>query len=250
MIIISQLIAAAKRINTIMKMDNKDGHQWRYYNTKRSENTFEKTRKAGKYYTNCMGGVVFAGKEAGLPGEAFDWYGAPGKIVWLSEDAKRNAKKYFNIISVKTKTVKQCIADGTMQPVDIVTYMSLGHTNMFLGNNRSFDSGHAFCNGSGEGAPYEKWIGTTPYKGYKVNCLFRLKKPSVYRVQVGKYKFLDNALKKMATVKERTGFDCFYEQSGKMYYVYCGSFEQEENANARAKLLKEAGFEDVFVTGA
>lgn len=251
MITASQVIAAAKHINTVMKSDNKAGHQWRYFNSKRSENTFEKTRKAGKYYTNCMGGVAFTCKEAGLPGDALDWYGSCGKIVWTTKDAERWAKKYFNIISVKTKTVKQCIADGTLQPGDIVTYMSMSHTNMYLGNNKSFDSGHAFCNGSGEGAPYLKWIGTTPHKAYKVAFIFRLKKPKVYRVQVGEYRILDYANMKMDTVFAQTGLKCFMEtnpNTGK-HFVYCGSFEQEANANTRAKNLKGVGI-DAFVTGA
>ena len=79
MIIASQVIASAKALNKQMKADNKAGHQWRYFNNKRSENTFEKTRRAGKYYTNCMGGVAFVCKDAGIPGSALDWYGSMGK---------------------------------------------------------------------------------------------------------------------------------------------------------------------------
>lgn len=249
MIIASQVIASARALNKQMKADNKAGHQWRYFNNKRSENTFEKTRNAGKYYTNCMGGVVFACKDAGLPGNALDWYGSLGKIVWTNKDAEKNCKKIFDIIPVKTKTVRQCIADGTLQPGDIVTYMSMSHTNMYLGNNQSYDAGHAFCNGSGEGAPYLKWIGTTPYKAYKVAFILRLKKPSVYRVQVGAYSRQDYAAKKVAQIAQKTGLECFREQTDKIR-VYCGSFEQEANANARKKLLTDAGFDGVFVTGA
>lgn len=249
MIIASQVIASAKALNTQMKADNKAGHQWRYYNGRRSENTFEKTRRAGKYYTNCMGGVVFTYKDAGIPGSALDWYGSMGKIVWTASGAEKAAKKYFNIISVRNKTVKQCIEDGTLQPGDIVTYMSMSHTNMYLGNGKSFDAGHAYCSGSGEGAPYTKWIGTTPYKAYKVAYIFRLKKPSMYRVQVGSYSRQDYADKKVAQVAQRTGLKCFQEQTDKIR-VYCGSFEQEANAEAQKKLLLDAGFEGTFVTGA
>lgn len=249
MILVSEVIASMKHLNTVMKSDNKSGHQWRYYNNKRSENTFDKTRKAGKYYTNCMGGVAFSFKYAGIPGSALDWYGSLGKIVWLNKDAEKNAKKYFDIIPVKTKTVKQCIDDGTLQAGDIVTYMSMSHTNAYMGNNKSFDSGHAFCSGSGEGAAYIKWIGTTPYKGYKISYIFRLKKPSMYRVQVGSYSRQPNAVKKMAEVAQQSGFECFMEQTDKIR-VYCGSFEQESNAVARVKALTAAGVNGAFVTGA
>ena len=236
----ADLIAAMKRLNTVMKADNKAGHQWRYYNTKRSENTFEKTRKAGKYYTNCMGGVAFAAKYAGVPGNALDWYGYKGTIHWINSDAEKNCKKYFDIIPVKTKTVQQCMQDGTLKPGDIVTYMTLGHTNAYYAENKSFDAGHAFCDGSGEGAPYKKWIGTTPYKGYKVAYILRLKsKNIVYRVQIGSYVRKVNADKRVAECFKKTGFPAFHELMGDgQYHVFCGSFEVEKNANDRVAAIK------------
>ena len=238
----ADLVAAMKHLNTVMKADNKAGHQWRYYNGKRSENTFEKTRKAGKYYTNCMGGVSFAAKHAGVPGNALDWYGDKAKIHWLNENAEKNAKKYFDIIPVKTKTVKQCIADGTLRPGDVLTYMNLTHVNAYYAENKSFDTGHAFCDGSGEGAPYKKWIGTTPYKGYKVAYILRLKsKGVVYRVQINAYTRKVNADKCVAECFKKTGFPAFYELMGdNQYHVFCGSFESKANANDRVAAIRGA----------
>ena len=67
MITIQGLIAQMKRMNRVVKQDNAAGHQWRYYNSKRSEPTFARTRAAGKFFTNCMGGISFACKAAGIP---------------------------------------------------------------------------------------------------------------------------------------------------------------------------------------
>lgn len=238
----ADFIAAMKHLNTVMKQDNKNGHQWRYYNGKRSENTFEKTRKAGKYYTNCMGGVAFAAKYAGVPGNALDWYGYKGSIHWNNSDAEKNCKKYFDIIPVKTKTVQQCMKDGTLRPGDIVTYMTLGHTNAYYAENKSFDAGHAFCDGSGEGVAFKKWIGTTPYKGYKVAYILRLKsKGVVYRVQINAYTRKINADKCVAECFKKTGFPAFYElMADGQYHVFCGSFESKANANDRVAAIRGA----------
>lgn len=238
----ADFVAAMKHLNTVMKQDNKNGNQWRYYNGKRSENTFEKTRKAGKYFTNCMGGVTLAAKYAGVPGSALDWYGDKGQIHWLNKDAKKNAEKYFDIIPVKTKTVQQCMKDGTLKPGDIVTFMTLTHTNAYYAENKSFDAGHAFCDGSGEGAAFKKWIGTTPYKNYKIAYIFRLKSNGVvYRVQIGAYSRQTNADKCVAECKAKTGFQAFYEKMADgQHHVFCGSFENKENANDRVTAIRGA----------
>jgi len=238
----ADFVAAMKHLNTVMKSDNKAGHQWRYYNTKRSENTFEKTRKAGKFYTNCMGGVTFAAKYAGVPGDALDWYGYKGEIKWANASAKKKAQQYFDIISVKNKTVKQCIDDGTLRPGDILTYMTLGHTNAYYAANKSFDSGHAYCDGSGEGAPFTKWIGTTPYKGYKVAYILRLKVigRTVYRAQINAFKTEKSARNCCAKCEELTGLKAFTElMADNQWHVFCGSFESKAGAEERVRLIKK-----------
>ena len=47
MVTIQGLLAQMKRMNRVVKQDNAAGHQWRYYNGKRSEPTFARTRAAG-----------------------------------------------------------------------------------------------------------------------------------------------------------------------------------------------------------
>lgn len=239
------LIASAKKLNRVMKADNKAGNQWRYYNGKRSGPTFKATRAEKKFYTNCMGGIVFVCKDAGMPGTAFDWYGDKGKIVWTNASAKKNAQKYFDILTVKM-TVKQAIKYGVIQPGDILTYSAMTHTNMFLGNSKSFDSGHAFCTGSGEGAPFTKWIGAVVYSGKKVSYAFRLKSTNVYRCQVGAYDKIENAQKRLLEVTSKSGFTCFIEETD-VFRVYCGSFEQPQNAIERIKDLINSGIEECFI---
>lgn len=168
-------VKALKYLNKTMKADNEAGNQWRYYNSKASKSTFAATRKAGKYYTNCVGGVQFALKEAGLAtGQHCRWYGQFG-IHWFDAAAEKKAKEIFKIIDFKGKSVGTAINDGSLKAGDIVTYKNLTHTNAYIGNGKSFDSGHAYCKESGEGAKFIKWIGTTPYKDQKIAYVLRLK---------------------------------------------------------------------------
>jgi len=245
MICADDLIASMKKLNRVMKADNQAGNQWRYYNTKRSESTFKATRAAKKFFTNCMGGVTFACKDAGIPGSALQWYGDKAKIHWLSDRAKADCKKYFDIITLK-KTVKKGVKKGMIIPGDILTYVTMTHTNMYYGDSLSFDTGHAFCSGSGEGAPFKKWIGTLAHSNKQVQYILRLKGNNFYRVQVGAFSSVDNANKRAALIKQRTGFDCFKEQTD-MIRVYCGSFENPRNAIDRVDDLEKAGVTEAFI---
>lgn len=171
-----KLCAACVRLNQWLLADIADGRDWRYYNSGHvSESTFWKTRKTNKLYTNCMGGVGFAMKESGLPASACSWYGAKGFVRWLNDHAEADLKKYADIIRIGDRTPSQLVADGTLCPGDILTFMTFNHTCIYLGNGLSYDSGHAYCKEKGEGAKYIKWIGDLSWSNYKVGFIIRLK---------------------------------------------------------------------------
>lgn len=153
------------------------GVPWAYYNSSshRSEFTFEATRAAGKPWTNCQGGVAFGLQLHGLVGfEGTRWYGTKGSIHFNDAQAEIDAHRYFDIIKVG-KSVQDGIADNTIHPGDILFYNSIVHVNVYLGNMYSYDTGHAFCSGSGEGARYQRWIGPTPYLTRTCSYVMRLK---------------------------------------------------------------------------
>lgn len=172
-----KLCAAYVRLNQWLVDDIADGVDWRYYNSKYvSESTFWKTRKAHKYYTNCMGGVSFAMKESGLPASACSWYGQKGGgIRWLNSHAQADLEKYADLIKVGNKTPAQLEKEGKLCPGDILTFVALNHTCGYLGNGLSFDSGHAYCNRQGEGAPFVKWVGPLSWANYKVGYIIRMR---------------------------------------------------------------------------
>lgn len=173
-----KFVAEMVYIDALMKDDLKAGHKWKYRNKNTSKNskTFDDARAKNNRYINCVSGVQWALIRSGaVPSDraAIQWYGNKG-IVWCNPHAEADAKKYFHVIDVG-KTVKQAIADGTLQPGDIITYKTLSHTNAYIGNGLFFDSGHAYCSGSGEGAEFKSWTGSAKYNAYKVAKLLRLK---------------------------------------------------------------------------
>lgn len=173
-----EFVAEMVYIDALMKDDLKAGKKWKYRNKNTSKNskTFDDARAKNNRYINCVSGVQWALIRSGaVPSDrkAIQWYGNRG-IVWCNSHAEADAKKYFHIIDVG-KTVKQAIADGTLQPGDIITYKTLAHTNAYIGNGIFFDSGHAYCSGSGEGAEFKAWTGSAKYNAYKVAKVLRLK---------------------------------------------------------------------------
>jgi len=171
-------IAQMVYMDLIALDDIKAGRKWEYRNknTASFSKTFDEARTTGNRKTNCVSGVQWALLRAGAVGsdrKAIQWYGNKG-IVWVGKDAEKNARKYFDVITVN-KTVDKALKDGTLQPGDIVTYKSLSHINAYIANGMWYDTGHANCKGSGEGAEFRAFTCATPYGGYKIAQVLRLK---------------------------------------------------------------------------
>ena len=236
-----KFLEALQYMNATMKADNNAGHQWKYCNvTKKKVYGFENKRKAGKYLTNCVDGVQDALRIAGVKATA--WYGGNGKIVWLNDHAKSDAKKYFNIISTGGKTVNQLYKEGQLCDGDILMgYQGFSHTNCYYGGTKSFDSGHAYCSGSGEGAKFKKWIGAMTYKTKKVNYILRLKDRAHYRVQAGAYTDI-NKFHEQAALLRKKGFSVVMLQEEGMYKAQVGHFAGKSNAERLLASLSKKGF--------
>ena len=70
---------------------------------------------------------------------------------------------------------------------------------------------------------------------------------TIYRVQLGAYKVLDNATKQLEKVKNK-GFDAILVKVGDLYKVQVGAYSKKENATAQLDKLKKAGFEAILTT--
>lgn len=227
-------------MNTTLKADIKAGHQWKYCNEKSHKGkNFEDARKKGKYLINCVDGVQWACIIAGVPSSALSWFGSGG-IVWLNSNAKANAQKYFQIIKVGNKTVKQCYDQGMLCEGDIITYVNMSHTNAYYKDGKSFDSGHAFCTHNGEHAPFKKLIGSLRYSTSKVAYILRIKDRKHYRVQAGAYNDEKMALEKQKLLLNKFKINSTIKKEDGMFKVQLGYYDGRENAEKyRQTVLKK-----------
>jgi len=232
------------KMDKLMREDIAAKKNWTYKNTNTSaiSKTFDEARAKGKRKVNCACGVYWGLIGSGVVNsnrDGIQWYGNKG-FVFLGDKAKTDALKYFDLItSMKGKTVKACIQDGSLKPGDIVTYKTFAHVNVYLGNGKSFDAGHANCSGSGEGAKFTKWIGSTPYQNYQIAEVMRLKeaapaKKTEYRVQSGAYKTKGNAVKRSNVLTAKKIVNKVELIKGN-YIVVLGKYSSKANAEKFAK---------------
>lgn len=199
---VDAFIAALTKMNAQMQKDLANGKKWGYYNSKVST-SYAHAMANGNRRCNCATLPNWALKIIGVMDEdATTFYGKKGgEIAWRKSATKAAVEKYCEVIKVGNKTVNKAMQDGTLKKGDIVTYVSMNHTNVYLGGERWFDSGHAYAHGTGDGAWWETWFGETRYGGEKIGYIIRLRTPVSYRVQVGSYLIKDNANNMMAKVK-------------------------------------------------
>lgn len=83
----------------------------------------------------------------------------------------------------------------------------------------------------------------------KVNAILNppKKKTTLYRVQIGAYSIKKNADAQLSKVKEAGFDDAFITKVGKFYKVQTGAYSKKENANNMLAKVKAKGF-DAFIT--
>lgn len=233
-----QFLANLKATNKIMIADCKAGHQWTYSNRSgRKGKNFDDTRAKGKYRANCVDGVQWSAKGGSFgsracPDNALSWYGGQNHgPVWLNGNAKANAEKIFNILWYNGKyTVKQLYEKHLLCEGDIlVGFKNMNHTCAYMGYGKSFDSGHAYAKGSGEDAPFTKWIGNLSCKGSKPIAIFRWKSRKKYVVQCGSYK-TDLYKDFQKDIEKRFNVKTDVIDIGDEHVVILGRYDGKENA--------------------
>lgn len=171
------ILQQCRKFQERLEADLKKGVRWEYHNpSKYLKEQWQQALDNKKYACNCALLARWALKEAGLiPQNTGIFYGKKGGSISWGSGAKAAVQKTCNLISIQTKTVKQLIAEGRLQPGDIVTYVDLQHTNIYAGDGKWYDAGHAYCSGSGEGAKYNSWYGDGKYDNQKVGWIIRAK---------------------------------------------------------------------------
>lgn len=231
------------------------GKSWEYHNpSKYLEEQWANALSKGKRACNCALLARWALKEAGLiPQTTGIFYGAKGGTIKWGSGAKEAVSKTCDIIKVQIKTVKELISSGELLPGDIVTYVDLQHTNIYAGDGKWYDAGHAYCSGSGEGAKYKSWYGAGTCDGQKVGYVIRQKgsgnaavSTAQYIVQAGSYKSKANADKQAAKIKA-AGFDVLVKPGDDgQYKIQCGVFKDRDLAEALVKKLEAKGLKAII----
>ena len=242
------VIEQCKKFQKQLKSDIADGHDWEYRNpAKYLEEQWDKALKKGKRACNCALLARWALKEAGLiPQDAGIFYGKKGGTIQWGAGTKAAVTKTCDLIKVGNKTVKQLIASGDLQSGDIVTYVDIQHTNIYAGDSKWYDAGHAYCEGSGEGATYKSWYGKGQYDNQRVGYIIRQRAGSEeHIVQAGVFAVKANAEKLFRKLK-KAGFDALVKKQNGQWTVQCGVFSVRANAEALVKRLKVAGFDAII----
>lgn len=246
----SNILEQCTKFQKQLEADIKAGKNWEYHNpSKYLEEQWSNALKNNKRACNCALLARWALKEAGLiPQDTKIFYGKLGGTIQWGSGTKEAVTATCDLISVQNRTVQQLISDGTLQPGDIVTYVNLQHTNIYAGNGIWYDAGHAYCNGSGEGAIFNSWYGDGKYNNQKVGYIIRPKAVQgeqtgecKYIVQAGAYTKRSNAEARVEKLKA-AGFDVFIKFEDNFYKIQAGAYEKKENAEKQVAALKAAGF--------
>lgn len=167
------------KMSTIVEKDYKKGKIWHYSNA-HIESTFEKERKNGRE-TNCAQYVSWALVDIGVLKEGQSIYKAysdgKNEIKGSGANKIQNSKK-VKIINANAKTPKELEQEGRLKPGDIMLWYNVQHTNVYAGNKKFYDAGHAGSNGCTSSHEYFKTWGpvkTSYYNNWKVWKIIRVK---------------------------------------------------------------------------
>ncbi len=232
-----------------LEKDIASGRKWIYSNSGCSSKMSTAIKKDNRK-CNCALLVRWVLRKLGLL-NGDNWWGEQGgTIVWRGT-SKEQMLKHFDLIHVAGKrTVDQAIKDGTLQPGDIVTYVNMGHTNVYAGNGKWYDGGHAYASGSGEGAVFKSWYGNTVYGSQPIGYILRRRgseqtEEKLHIVREGMYIKKANADRRCIEINN-AGIDCIVKRVGDMWWTQCGAFKELENAEERVRQLRARGFDGMI----
>lgn len=241
------ILEQCKKYQVQLQADLAAGKKWQYRNpSKYIETIWSNALKKNKRACNCALLAVWAVKDAGLmPKNNAKFYGYKGGTIKWSDATRKAIEATCNVIKIGNRTVKQLIDAGNLQPGDIVTYVSLTHTNIYAGNGYWYDAGRIWCDGTNEGANFRKWYGKANYDNQKVGYIIRAKQSNQYYVQSGSFSVKANAEKLVRELKA-AGFSAIIKKQGDQWQVQCGAFGIKANAEALVAKLKAAGFSAII----
>lgn len=252
------ILEACKKMQAQLRADQANGLIWEYHNGKKDcEEQWGNALAKGKRGCNCALLARWAIRESGLVGQTEGgFWGEKGGTIHWSGNAQAEISRTCDIIPIGgSKTVGNLMDSGWLQPGDIVTYVTMTHTNIYAGGNYWYDAGHAYCNGGGEGAVFRSWYGETVYRNEPVGYVIRYRQadiviedttpdiliqdldPVLYCVQM-EFGRLEDLLRVRVYLQDFSEL-VSVTQKNDAYVVKVGNYEQKQHADwIRQKLLE------------
>lgn len=248
---ISNSVIVARQINTQVVKDIKANKKWTYTNKLTMADTFEEAENKPLRRVNCARGVNWVLVQSGVFLKFLGgFYGKKGGTIAFKTKAVKTAiADNYTLVEVKGKaTVNQYLKSNSIRPGSIVTYYDMNHTNLYLGEKQWYDTGHAYCNGDGEGALFTKFVGGTVHGSQKIGCILVPKIIPVYRVQCGAFEKKVNAQKQCKLIKEKTGLEAITEYAGNLYKVVLSkTYRIEAEAKKAQKIITANGIDAIII---
>lgn len=174
----SNFLASLKNISNQVAKDK----NWSYYNSMSVNGwSFSKARAKKRRTAQCAALPYWGLVEIGVLKEGQSFYSNGSKIVWRNSEAKKNMLKYAKIIKVN-KTPNQLLKEGNLKAGDICLW-TFQHTNVYAGNKKWYDAGHASCVTNNGPYAYDKYkssgfgpITCNSYMSKKILYIIRLNK--------------------------------------------------------------------------
>lgn len=167
------LLNAAAQLNAAMLSDLSQGLVWEYHNGDNCSMSWYRAQPNNQRNTNCALFVSWCMQVAGLIPDGWTFFGAGDGTLKGVGDVQGTLGQHCTLYHIGGRSVGELMSTGELQAGDVVTYVGLQHTNIYAGNGYWYDGGHAFCNGSGEGARFTAWYGPKDYTWAKAAWIIR-----------------------------------------------------------------------------
>lgn len=146
-----RFLAILEKYSRQVQKDKASGIKWGYSNSgSLAPTTWKKaysaSRSNGISYCNCALLARWALREMGVI-DSSNFWGLIGGGIQFRSNVKDQLLEHCEIIPVY-KTPNQLLAEGSLLPGDICTYVEYQHTNVYAGNGLWYDAGRSGSLGS------------------------------------------------------------------------------------------------------
>lgn len=152
----NEFLNCLQKYSDQVREDKEKGIVWNYLNSSPRatwDQLMVERDEVGKATCNCSLLVRWGLREIGIlaPNQDF-WDSGPNEkygndILYFKNDEKLHVRealeKYCTIMENVNRTPDELLAEGNLYPGDILGWVGMGHTNVYAGDGKYYDAGHA-----------------------------------------------------------------------------------------------------------